>query len=246
MLPGLRAGDVPRSPAPYRTRRLPLPLQRARRELVIGLSPLGRPSARAVAEIARAGGLGVLDLGAGDARVREALELAARWSPVPFGVRVPEGCRLRPEDLPEAVDTVVLAANSPWRPAELAGYRVLAEITGREEAMQAANAGAHGLIARGHEAGGRVGELSSFVLLQQLTAQTALPVWVCGGIGPHTAAAAVLGGAAGVVLDTQLALLPEAELPAEVIDAIAGSDGSNTTLADGHRVLQRRGAAGPP
>src|SRR5436309_2789265 len=85
---------------PYRKTEASLPLQRARRELVIGLSPLGRPSARAVASVARAGGLGVLDLGAGDVRVREALELTGQWSPGPFGVRVPEGCRLTPADLP--------------------------------------------------------------------------------------------------------------------------------------------------
>jgi len=41
------------------------------------------------------------------------------------------------------------------------------------------------LVARGNEAGGRVSELSSFVLLQQLLADDPLgvPVWICGGIG---------------------------------------------------------------
>jgi acyl transferase domain-containing protein/NAD(P)H-dependent flavin oxidoreductase YrpB (nitropropane dioxygenase family) len=226
-----------------------LPVQRPRHELIIGLSPLGEPSARVVASVCRAGGLGVLDLGRGHARSREALQLAERWSPEPIGVRVSAELRgLGPEDLPDGVETVVLGANSPWRLADLtADYRVLVEITSREEAVQAAHDGAHGLIARGHEAGGRVGELSSFVLLQHLMAddQLAIPVWLCGGIGPHTAAAAVIGGAAGVVLDTQLALLPEAELPAEVVDAISGSDGSDTVLVDGHRVLHRRGVPGP-
>jgi acyl transferase domain-containing protein/NAD(P)H-dependent flavin oxidoreductase YrpB (nitropropane dioxygenase family) len=198
-----------------------------------------------VASVCHAGGLGVLDLGAGDVRVREALELAQQWSRGPFGVRVAEGCRLGPEDLPDGVDTVVLGWNSPWQVADLAGYQVLVEVTSREEAARAARDGAHGLIARGHEAGGRVGELSSFVLLQQLVAEE-LPVWLCGGIGPHTAAAAVIGGAAGVVLDTQFALLPEAELAEDILDAIGGSDGSNTVLVDGERVLPRRGASSAP
>ena len=218
-------------------------VQRDSRELVIGLSPLGRPTARVVAAVCQAGGLGVLDLGAGDVRVREALALTQQWSPGRFGVRVPEGCRLDPADLPDGVDTVVLGWNSPWRPSDLAGYRVLAEVTSTEEAARAVDAGAHGLIARGHEAGGRVGELSSFVLLQQLLAAVDLPVWACGGVGPRTAAAAVLGGAAGVVLDTQLALLAEAELPEEIIDAISGADGSDTGIVGGERVLLRRGAS---
>ncbi|MFD2421010.1 SDR family NAD(P)-dependent oxidoreductase [Amycolatopsis pigmentata] len=212
--------------------------QRDRRELVIGLSPLGRPGARVVAAVCRAGGLGVLDLGAGDVRVREALALTEQWSRGPYGVRVPQGCRLEPADLPAGVDTVLLGRNSPWRPSDPDGYRVLAEVTSSEEATRAAEEGAHGLVARGNEAGGRVGELSSFVLLQQLL-PIGLPVWVCGGIGPRTAVASVLGGAAGVVLDTQLALLAEAELPDEIIDAISGSDGSDTTVVDGERVLSR-------
>ncbi|MGH3439346.1 MAG: beta-ketoacyl synthase N-terminal-like domain-containing protein, partial [Sciscionella sp.] len=92
--------------------------------------------------------------------------------------------------------------------------------------------------ARGNEAAGRVGEFSSFVLLQRLLGDNRvdLPIWLCGGIGVHTAAAAVIGGAVGVVLDTQLALLPEADLPAEAIAAIAASDGSDTAVLGGHRV----------
>ncbi|HEV7628064.1 MAG TPA: beta-ketoacyl synthase N-terminal-like domain-containing protein, partial [Streptomyces sp.] len=70
-------------------------------------------------------------------------------------------------------------------------------------------------------------------------------VWACGGIGPHTAAAAVTGGAAGVVLDTQLALLDEAGLPLEVTEALAGLDGSETVLHHGTRVLRRRGPGVP-
>src|SRR3569833_1986672 len=42
-----------------------------------------------------------------------------------------------------------------------------------------------------------------------------------GGIGPRTAAACVVGGAAGVVLDSQLALMPESDLPDEVLAAVA-------------------------
>ena len=92
---------------------------------------------------------------------------------------------------------------------------MIAEVTDLAEARAAAAAGAHGLIARGMESGGRVSALSSFVLLQQLAADATLglPIWVAGGIGPRTAAACLIGGAAGVVLDSQLALMPESTLP---------------------------------
>src|SRR2546430_2728722 len=149
-----------------------------------------------------------------------------------------------PQELPGAVDTVVLAAGAPWQPGDLGGsIRALVEVTSPEEARTAARSGAHGLIAKGREGGGRVGELTTYVLLQRLLADAslALPVWAAGGIGVHTAAAAVAGGAAGVVLDAQLALTTEAvgSLPAEVVAAIGAMDGSETAVVAEHRVYTR-------
>ena len=224
----------------------------ATRDLVLGVSPCERPNARIVAAVCRAGGLGVLDLGRGDRWAAQALEAAADSVRDGFAVRVPAGCVLRPADLermaPGRVDTVLLAADSAWRVTEVTGrYRVLAEVTSHAEAVAAVAAGAHGLVARGSEAGGRVGELSSFVLLQRLLADDApaRPVWVAGGIGLRTAAASVLGGAAGVVLDSQLALLVESDLPEAVVSGIRGMDGSETVLVEGRRVLRRRPGTGP-
>ncbi|WP_248001696.1 nitronate monooxygenase [Streptomyces sp. RPA4-5] len=87
------------------------------------------------------------------------------------------------------------------RPADWADggrRRVWAEVTSPEEAAAACAAGVTALVARGHESGGRVGELTTCVLLQRLLADPSVtvPVLAAGGIGPHTAAAAVAGGAA--------------------------------------------------
>ena len=206
---------------------------------VVAVSPLGTASARYVADVARGGGLGVLDL-TGVAAAEE-LALLGEWGISEFGVRL---TRTTGAELPTAASTVLLTSESPCTARDFAGRRVLAEVTSRAEAARAVRDGAHGLIARGHESGGRIGELSTFVLLQALLADDALnvPVWAAGGIGPATAAAAVAGGAAGVVLDTQLALLPEAELPAAITVALTGLDGSETIVADGLRVLNRRGS----
>ncbi|MBD0747807.1 type I polyketide synthase [Streptomyces sp. CBMA152] len=216
------------------------------RELVVGLSPLGLPDPRLVAAVCRAGGLGVLDLGAGDRSARDALALLRRWT-ADFGVRVGPTCALTPEELAEECGgacpaVVVLANDAPWRPDQLpADVRVLMEVSDPEQACLAASHGAYGLVARGSECGGRTGELSTFVLLQALLADPAydLPVWACGGIGPRTAAAAVVGGAAGVVLDVQLALLAESGLPDETAAALRTTDGSDTTVVDGVRALRR-------
>src|SRR5947209_15801414 len=144
------------------------------RDLVMAVSPCGdlAPSPRVAVAARMAGGTGVLDLARGGPDALTALRMAASWSTGPIGVRVPEGCAATPGDLPaDAVDLVVLGPGSPWQAADLAGrYRVLVEVTSRAEAGDAARAGAHGLVLRGFEGGGRVSELSTFVLLQQLLA----------------------------------------------------------------------------
>ncbi|MFG1951941.1 SDR family NAD(P)-dependent oxidoreductase [Micromonospora sp. NPDC048830] len=201
-----------------------------------------------VAAAGAGGGLGVFDLARGDRPTLRALERAAASSAGPIGVRVPAGCAATAADVARAaqdrVSLLVLPADGSWPLREAAErHRVLVEVTSGTEARTAAASGAYGLIARGSEAGGRVGELSSFVLLQQLLADEALdlPVWVAGGIGPRTAAACVVGGAAGVVLDSQLALMPESDLPEDVRAVIGRMDGSETVLRDGVRGVRRDG-----
>ncbi|HEY4018748.1 MAG TPA: SDR family NAD(P)-dependent oxidoreductase [Pseudonocardiaceae bacterium] len=189
----------------------------------------------------RAGGLGVLDLGSGDRRARLALARALRWAGGPIGVRVPDTCALSLDELRD-VHTIVVTGDANWRAVDLAGQRVLVEVVSLAEAVSAVEAGADGLIVRGSEGGGRVGELSTFVLLQQVLAdpRVAVPVWAAGGIGERTAVAAVTAGAAGVVLDTQLALLAEAELSAAVTSVLRGMDGSESVIVDGRRVVRGR------
>ena len=219
-------------------------------ELVIAVSggPGLEASPHAVVAAARAGGVGVLDLSVGDAWALRVLSQCARRSTAPFGVRVTARCTASPADLqtaaPDSVDLIVLTADAAWPVAELTGrYRVLVEVTDVAEARTAVAAGAYGLIARGMESGGRVSGLSSFVLLQQLMADDTVdvPVWVAGGIGPRTAAASVVGGAAGVVLDSQLALMPESALPDDVLSVVRRMDGTETVLIGQVRGLPRAG-----
>lgn len=213
------------------------------RDLVVVVSPFEEPNAAMVAAAARAGALGLLDLG----RDRDRACAAMAGLRGPYGVRVPAGCPLAPDQLPATADTVLLAKEH-WRTGTVrwsagTARRVWAEVISPAEAAAAVAAGAVGLVARGHEAGGRVGELTTFVLLQRLLADPELnvPVFAAGGIGPNTAAAAVAGGATGVVLDSQLALTTEgvAELPGDVQAAILAMDGSETALVAGHRIYAR-------
>src|SRR6266700_541529 len=158
-----------------------MPVTSADRDLVIGITPFHEPNAALVVAVGRAGFLGMLDLGLDAVEARAALEQVRRRLGRPFGVRISGGSL--PEDLPPEVDTVLVdPVLCAWPGPSAAdpqpsGRRVLAEVTSSLEAAAALRHGASGLVARGSEAGGRVGELSTFVLLQQLVAEFDVPVW---------------------------------------------------------------------
>ncbi|MDT7790412.1 MAG: hypothetical protein QOF58_8831 [Pseudonocardiales bacterium] len=207
------------------------------RDRVLCLSPFSTPNPALVVAAERAGALGVLDLGPRAARDLGRVTARHRRA---FAVRLHGPLT---GALPDAVDTVVvdLVRHVP-NLAELGERRVLAMITSVAEAVAAIEFGAAGLIAKGAEAGGRVGGSPAFVLLQQVLAITDLPVWVAGSIGPDTAAAAVAGGARGVVLEGQLTLLAEARkhISGEIVNAVRMMDGADTVVNDGLRVHVRQ------
>jgi len=216
---------------------------------VLAITPFAEPSAHLAAALARAGARSVLDLGSELVRAREALRDLAAWWAGPFGVRVGAACPLTTDELPSAVSLVVLAPDADWSVAQAAaeGRReVFVEVRTPAEARAAVQAGAGALIARGYECGGAVGTATTFVLLQELLGAALrtktddpVEIWAAGGIGPHTAAAAVAGGAAGVVLDSQLALVDEVDLAQDVAAAVRRMDGTETAVIGGYRVYVR-------
>ena len=219
-----------------------------------------RAGALGVLDLATDGG----DLGSDG--VAELLADVTRRTREPFAVRVPSDIvagdrprhlranssgagtaasadHLPGDDLPDQVDTVVLTGphDGGTLPAALNAWgsrRVLVEVVSPAEAAAALVAGADGLVAKGCEAGGRVGDVESFVLAQQI-ARLDAPFWVQGGIGLRTAAGAVAGGACGVLLDGQLALLRESALAPDTRLAVAAMDGSETRVVGGHRIYVR-------
>jgi len=228
---------------------------------VVGLSPFESPDVTLVAALARASALGVLDLGHSEEVARNALDLLVRRRIGTFGVRIPEHSNVRhwaAFELPEEARVVVLPASMLEGARGLCAARtVLVQVRSVDEARAAISAGAHGLIVKGQEAGGMVGDETSFILVQRVLAEAhsdsasrsssapSLPVWVQGGIGLHTAPACIAAGASGVVLDSQLALLEEAETSGELRRALGTFDGSETTVSGGYRLYARPNARAP-
>jgi NAD(P)H-dependent flavin oxidoreductase YrpB (nitropropane dioxygenase family) len=174
---------------------------------VIVLTPAGAADPSLAIAAARAGACGVLDLEfAAPGAAETALAKLARFA-TGFGVQL-RADAADPFDLLHTFQpgVVVLAgADSPAlasRVEELkrAGVAVLREAVGVAEAARAVELGVGGVVLKGHEAGGRVGADTSFVLIQKWRQYSAkhglsVPFWVRGGAGLHTAAACLAGGA---------------------------------------------------
>jgi acyl transferase domain-containing protein/NAD(P)-dependent dehydrogenase (short-subunit alcohol dehydrogenase family) len=210
---------------------------------LFGLCPAALPQASLAAAVARAGGSGVLDLQYGvDA------ELAAlRWSQLLACTEARIGLRCAPEQaamvasllMPQrdrAFDLMLAAAAAAEQAAAITllraahpGLRIWVEITDAE-AFVALDHAVDGYIALGHEAGGWVGEDTSFILLQKLHGRSARPLLLRGGIGLRAAAACRVAGAAGVVLDDVLLLLRESALPVDAQAALARLNGVECKL----------------
>lgn len=133
----------------------------------------------------------------------------------------------------QALDCIVVAGrkeqDSLIRAASPLCRRVFAEVFSVDQATAAVAAGAQGLIAKGHEAGGAVGEETAFVLLQSLMARFPdVPVFAHGGIGLHSAAAVYAAGAAGLWLESQLLLAAESSLPLKARALVERMEGDET------------------
>jgi acyl transferase domain-containing protein/NAD(P)H-dependent flavin oxidoreductase YrpB (nitropropane dioxygenase family) len=204
----------------------------------IVLCPTGLPDASVPIAASRAGALGVVSLDLA-VDVDTGLTQLRRLCALGHGRR---GALLDSRELLDAVldasldglDAIVLA-NAPIdelgglaASAREAGLQVYVVATRLEEALAAEDAQADAIIAKGHETSGWIGDEGAFVLTQRLLATLNTPVYVHGGIGVHTVAAAYVAGAAGAVLDAQLLLTRESPLSESLRAIVAGLDGSET------------------
>ena len=135
---------------------------------------------------------------------------------------------------PAGLDTILLTAAARDRLKHLVGLvhevglRAFLVATGLEEAVDGQDAKVDAIIAKGNESGGWVGEETTFILLQRLIPRLSIPVWAQGGVGPCTAAACQVAGAAGAVLDSQLLLTKESPLSERMRARLRVMDGSET------------------
>jgi acyl transferase domain-containing protein/NAD(P)H-dependent flavin oxidoreductase YrpB (nitropropane dioxygenase family)/NAD(P)-dependent dehydrogenase (short-subunit alcohol dehydrogenase family)/acyl carrier protein len=222
---------------------------------VIGLSPVGFPGAAIGVAAHRAGYLGGLSLEHCTAEIIQEVLTAKRGTESAFTIAVDSITNdvlrvLKPATSVGLERVIVCRPESTELANELAavhdlGLYVMVEVTSLAEGEHAQHAGADAIVVKGNESGGRVGEETSFILLQRIVPKVGIPVWARGGIGLHTAAACLACGAQGVVLDWQLALCEESELPDDVKARIARMDGSETAVLGQQCALRYRAYSRP-
>ena len=214
---------------------------------LLAITPLERTDLPLARALARYDVAVALDIG------RNAQDWPALWAQLAnertpgLGLRIADEVTPLNATLPPSISFLIVDGDLTRLPEGWRQLPVLAQVCSVAEAQKALAAGASGLIAKGQESGGRVGQESSFVLLQRLVVlaaeqagdQQPVPVWCQGGIALNTTAGAFAGGAHGVVVDSILAAFPESSLPQEIKTQVLNMDGSEARESSGYHVYAR-------
>ncbi|CAI2768772.1 type I polyketide synthase [Flavobacterium collinsii] len=204
---------------------------------ILGVTPFEKPDVNLMSKLFQAGAFPVLSLGHDIVIAQETLKQLDQINIPSYGIHLTND-KLTSLQLSEQVKFIILPFG-----ISINTYPNLSriyQVSSLEQAREAEQLGAIGIIVKGNEAGGLVGYESTFVLFQRVIEEiNTIPVWVQGGIGLHTAAAAKALGAKGIVLDSQLALYSESSIPQDLKNLCSKLNGTETKIIAHHRVLVR-------
>ncbi|MFQ5980220.1 MAG: SDR family NAD(P)-dependent oxidoreductase [Candidatus Heimdallarchaeota archaeon] len=198
---------------------------------ILAYNPLGISDPSLAVAVSQSGGIGLIDLEGleretGLTILEKINEMVEKW-----GVRISNQEHVKAVlDTQLAVPIIVIAFdidNAALEKLNVKGGTLLAEVVSLQEAQ--AKEWADGYIVKGCEAGGRIGEETSFVLCQQFS-QTGLKFALQGGIGLYTAASAFVGGASAIVLDGQLYLTSESPIPSSTKEFLSKIEDTDTVV----------------
>lgn len=170
------------------------------------------------AAVSEAGGLGLIGAASAPADwVREQIKSAKELTNKPFGVNImlmsPYADEVAKIIVEEGVKVVTTGAGSPekymkmWKDAKVKVIPVVASVA---LAKRMERCGADAVVAEGTEAGGHIGENTTFVLVPQIVDAVSIPVIAAGGIADgRGVAAAFMLGAQAVQLGTHFVVTKE-------------------------------------
>ncbi|PKQ38659.1 MAG: enoyl-[acyl-carrier-protein] reductase FabK [Actinobacteria bacterium HGW-Actinobacteria-1] len=206
------------------------------------------------AAVSNAGGIGII--GAGHMPtdlLRDQIKLAKSLTDKPFGVNLmlltPHIDDIVQMVLDERVPVVTTGAGNPGKymtALKDAGIKVIPIVPSVALAKRMESIGADAVIGEGMEAGGHIGELTTFVLTPQLVDAVEIPVIAAGGIADGRGVAAAFAfGAEGVQVGTRFMCAAECTIHPDVKDAVLKAKDRDTVVtgrSTGHpvRVLKNK------
>jgi NAD(P)H-dependent flavin oxidoreductase YrpB (nitropropane dioxygenase family) len=155
---------------------------------VIALTLPGQRDPAVAIAATRAGGLGVLDLEYTTDKdlAIGSMQQLSRYAKGEWGIKLDSAeskfCHDVIADAPAGIQVVILTLSDEQKLRRQVAalhrrkLKVLLETTSRAQAEVGQSIRVDGIIAKGHEAGGRVGEETTFILLQNLLVHIPLPV----------------------------------------------------------------------
>lgn len=162
--------------------------------------------------VSEAGGLGIIAAGGAPAEVvKEEIKKAREITKKPFGVNVmlmsPYADDVMNMLLEEKPAVVITGAGNPGKyikPLKEAGIKVIPVVASVALAKKMEKSGADAVIAEGTEAGGHIGELTTMVLVPQVSDAVEIPVVAAGGIADGRGMVAAFAlGAEGIQVGTK-------------------------------------------
>lgn len=166
-----------------------------------------------VAAVSEAGGFGLLASGGWDAeKVREEIKKTRELTDKPFGVNImlmsPHAEAMSDMVIEEGIKVVTTGAGNPGIYMEKwhnAGIKVIPVVPSVALAKRVQRNGADAIIVEGTEAGGHIGETTTFTLVPQVVDAVEIPVIAAGGVADSRGFdAAICLGASGVQVGTVL------------------------------------------
>ena len=195
-----------------------------------------------VAAVSNAGGLGILATwNLPDRLTLKEIDKVRHLTDKPFGVNVAathssydfsRKARLLAE---EGIQIVTTGRGDPNIPAisilKEQGIKVLPVVASVKQAISLENKGADAIIASGLEAGGHVGNITTFTLVPQVVDSVQIPVVAAGGIGDARGFVAALAlGASGIQMGTRFIATPESIAPLDLKRRILQASAEDTVV----------------
>ena len=183
-----------------------------------GMAWLG--TAKLAAAVSEAGGLGIIGAGNMEPKMlRETIRKAKSLTDKPIGVNIYLLSEHYGENfmvaIEEKVQVVTSGAGNPGKYVKKlkdAGIFFIPVVASDSLAKRMEKLGADALIAEGMEAGGHIGEVTTFSLVPQIVDAVNIPVVAAGGIGDGRGLLATLSlGAEGVQIGTRFVASEECE-----------------------------------